>query len=224
MITCTACSSSNVDGAVFCDTCGATLAQATSSQPRTATPASQSPAALPAASSAPSQASGGGLIECPQCHHKNPATNLFCDNDGFPLKSVTPGAAAAATSAPADVAPTLPPPLLPPPPATRAVKLVLAGSGQEVLLPDKPEVLLGRKDPTAGVFPEVDTTAVGGLDAGVSRRHCMILRQGDQLLVEDLESLNGTYVNDVSVRPNQPRGLNSGDRMRVGQLTFTVQF
>ena len=58
--------------------------------------------------------------------------------------------------------------------------------------------------------------------AEVSRRHCRISEHEGLLWVEDLESVNGTYVNGdlitgrVVARP--------GDRLRVGPVTFVVEY
>ncbi|HEY9500949.1 MAG TPA: sigma 54-interacting transcriptional regulator, partial [Pyrinomonadaceae bacterium] len=54
-------------------------------------------------------------------------------------------------------------------------------------------------------------------DASVSRRHSLIERQGEDLVISDLESLNGTFVNDVPVRT---RVLEHGDRVRIGESQF----
>lgn len=51
----------------------------------------------------------------------------------------------------------------------------------------------------------------------VSRRHCLIKRDADQFKLSDLESLNGTFVNDV---PIKERLLNHGDRIRIGDTLF----
>jgi Nif-specific regulatory protein len=55
-------------------------------------------------------------------------------------------------------------------------------------------------------------------DPSVSRRHCVIKREGDLFKINDLESLNGTFVNDVPVKE---RFLEHGDRVRMGDYTFS---
>ena len=54
----------------------------------------------------------------------------------------------------------------------------------------------------------------------VSRFHCQIKRNGSELIIEDLGSTNGTFVNDEQVK--QPRTLSVGDVVRVGheQVVF----
>lgn len=49
----------------------------------------------------------------------------------------------------------------------------------------------------------------------VSRFHCQISRQDDQLVLEDLSSTNGTFVNDIRLQ-TEPYVLSVGDVVRIG--------
>ncbi len=60
-------------------------------------------------------------------------------------------------------------------------------------------------------------------DGEVGRKHFRVIRQGDTYLVEDLESRNGTFVNDEACRITQRR-LRSGDVLLVGSNTILVFF
>jgi Nif-specific regulatory protein len=63
-----------------------------------------------------------------------------------------------------------------------------------------------------------DTTATLCLaDASVSRRHSQIEKEDEQFVILDLESLNGTFINDVPVKR---RRLEHGDRVRIGDSQF----
>jgi len=55
------------------------------------------------------------------------------------------------------------------------------------------------------------------LDASVSRRHCLILRENDQFKIQDLKSRNSTFVNGV---PVTERTLASGDEIKIGNSLF----
>jgi len=58
-------------------------------------------------------------------------------------------------------------------------------------------------------------------DEAISRRHARVFpTSGGQLIVEDLESLNGTYVNNVRI--NTPELLHHGDEVRVGGTVLRV--
>ena len=54
-------------------------------------------------------------------------------------------------------------------------------------------------------------------DASVSRRHSRIEKKDDDFIITDLDSLNGTFVNDVPVKS---RRLEHGDRVRIGDSQF----
>jgi len=54
-------------------------------------------------------------------------------------------------------------------------------------------------------------------DASVSRRHSQIDKEENQFVILDLESLNGTFINDVPVKR---RALQHGDRLRIGDSQF----
>ena len=54
-------------------------------------------------------------------------------------------------------------------------------------------------------------------DAAVSRRHSTIEKKDDGFVITDLDSLNGTFVNDVPIRS---RMLEHGDRVRIGDSQF----
>lgn len=57
-------------------------------------------------------------------------------------------------------------------------------------------------------------------DPLASRVHCRLSASGRQLLVEDLDSTNGTFVNGSRAGIV---GLEAGDRLRVGRSEFIVR-
>ncbi|HEY7474150.1 MAG TPA: FHA domain-containing protein, partial [Vicinamibacterales bacterium] len=55
----------------------------------------------------------------------------------------------------------------------------------------------------------------------VSRLHCRLTAdRSDQLIVEDLDSTNGTIVNGRRIKRSV---LKAGDRLRVGRIEFVIQ-
>jgi Nif-specific regulatory protein len=58
------------------------------------------------------------------------------------------------------------------------------------------------------------------LDSLVSRRHCLIRRDGEGFLIKDLDSRNSTFVNNVPVKE---RLLADGDQIRVGKSILVFQ-
>ena len=56
-------------------------------------------------------------------------------------------------------------------------------------------------------------------DPFASTRHARLVRQGAIVVIEDLGSTNGTYHNEELL--DGPRPLHPGDRIRIGDSTFT---
>lgn len=56
-------------------------------------------------------------------------------------------------------------------------------------------------------------------DPFASARHAQITRQGYLLVIEDLGSTNGTYLNGEPLRGPQP--LHPGDRIKIGDSEFS---
>jgi hypothetical protein len=58
-------------------------------------------------------------------------------------------------------------------------------------------------------------------DPFASAQHARIYEQGDILVIEDLGSTNGTYLNEELLQT--PRPLHLGDRVRIGDSEFTFE-
>lgn len=86
--------------------------------------------------------------------------------------------------------------------------VAIAGKLHGTVLPisDSP-VIIGRESAATLYLPE----------GAVSRRHSQIEREGDEFILTDLDSLNGTFVNDVPVKR---RSLEHGDKITIGNSHF----
>ncbi len=58
-------------------------------------------------------------------------------------------------------------------------------------------------------------------DTFASSQHARLALHGDVMVVEDLGSTNGTYLNEEPLRGPQP--LHPGDRIRIGDSSFTFE-
>lgn len=58
-------------------------------------------------------------------------------------------------------------------------------------------------------------------DSFASTRHARLAPHGDVIVLEDLGSTNGTYLNEEPLRGPQP--LHPGDRIRIGDSVFTFE-
>lgn len=54
----------------------------------------------------------------------------------------------------------------------------------------------------------------------VSRKHSRLIKDGDTLLIEDLGSANGTYLNGVRIQESE---VHAGDTIQIGPIQFIVQ-
>jgi predicted thioesterase len=90
-------------------------------------------------------------------------------------------------------------------------------SAASVVLSDGQRIVLGPEPITIGRLPE-STVVVN--DANVSRRHAEIRRSGNEVVVVDLGSTNGTRVNGATVRE---RVLSDGDNIVVGTTTMRFE-
>jgi pSer/pThr/pTyr-binding forkhead associated (FHA) protein len=89
----------------------------------------------------------------------------------------------------------------------------LMGAGTRPLALHPGDVLTFGRDPQNSVFLE---------DAMVSRRHAVLEFHIDgSVLLRDLGSRNGTYVNGERLPENQPTPLRNGDSIRIGGKVLT---
>lgn len=105
-------------------------------------------------------------------------------------------------------------------------------SGEEraavAALPRTSALLIMQRGPSAGARFLLDaekTVAGRSVDADiflddvtVSRRHAEFVREGDDFLVRDIGSLNGTYINRTRI---DSAVLRSGDEVQIGKYRLT---
>jgi hypothetical protein len=58
-------------------------------------------------------------------------------------------------------------------------------------------------------------------DPFASARHALVYEQGSSIVIEDLGSTNGTYLNEELLQTARP--LHPGDRVRIGDSEFTFE-
>lgn len=157
---------------------------------------------------------------CENCGKANPENEAYCYSCGHILPA---GLAAIATSA------------LPDANVKAQLRWGTAYFGEESLLRihvrDVNQVLevifhdqlvLGRA--VGDVNPDVDLTPYNAQDLGVSRRHVKLTRESETLMVQDLGSINGTFLNGQRLLPYQPRVLRNDDDLVLGRLTLRVSY
>jgi len=85
-------------------------------------------------------------------------------------------------------------------------------------------LVLGRPSPSAHA-ELVDLSVFEGYRYGVSRQHAMLWRSADDvLLIEDLGSRNGTFIDGQRLQPLKRYMLNHDDRLQLGELFLRLRF
>ncbi len=94
----------------------------------------------------------------------------------------------------------------------KEARLVVISSGQQ--FPLKSDMMVvGRQDPTLGIYPEINLA-----DKTVGRRHAYLRNQHGTFTVEDLNALNKTRLNGVTLTPHEECTLKDGDIIRFGSI------
>ncbi len=104
-----------------------------------------------------------------------------------------------------------------------SVALYIGEASDPVIVQFSRDITLGRFAPGTVLKPTVDLTGYGGYEKGISRLHAAIRRhpQGG-LMVEDMGSANGTWLNGDRLQPYAPQRLKSGDRLTLARLPIAV--
>jgi len=102
---------------------------------------------------------------------------------------------------------------------------LVATTGQAIPITQN-ETVIGRSHPRDPSAPDIDLWTLGIEEARTaSRRHCRVFLKDDAYFLEDLASMNGTFLNDIQCVAGTIYPLKDGDQIMAGrvQLTFTKQ-
>lgn len=95
------------------------------------------------------------------------------------------------------------------------------GEGQErVLTIDRDELTNAYPGVTVGRHPKIADRAID--EPSLSRRHFRLSRSAEGVTLEDLSSLNGTWLDGVPLAPYAPVTLSDGQTITAGRLTLKV--
>jgi hypothetical protein len=113
------------------------------------------------------------------------------------------------------------PPLPPPTPVLKPRLIVLRGMRIGAEFP----VYEGRN--TVGRFADkpvdIDLVSQESVEqVWCSRQHAVLAFEKAQVAIEDLNSLNGTWVNGVRIHAGQPRVLRHGDVVQIGTVQMKL--
>jgi hypothetical protein len=164
------------------------------------------------------------MIICSNCQHENVSGTLFCVECGAQLngtETLTTQAItqdqivddlkkASATSEP------------PSSPANSWLSLHLMDSGKILPLATRNEFTMGRLSEGQPIMPDIDLTPYQAYASGVSRLHAVVKRESERVVIMDLGSSNGTYLNGRRLNPHTEEALKHGDVVALGKLKIQV--
>jgi pSer/pThr/pTyr-binding forkhead associated (FHA) protein len=152
-------------------------------------------------------------VHCPECGFVNAEGANYCQKCGAFLGDVAPAGESGGDTTEAyqiDETGELKPVDLERVTGEGATLVIRAGGGRagEVFNVAGERMTIGRS-PDAEVFLD---------DVTVSRNHALLVRRADGLYIDDLGSLNGTYVNRRRIESHKLAG---GDELQVGKYKLT---
>ena len=149
------------------------------------------------------------FVYCPECGFQNPEAANYCSKCGALLVTDEGGAETTQSYTPEDTADEDGP--LEELTADGPALVVRSGGGRagEHFIPQGERTTIGRS-PDCDVFLD---------DVTVSRKHAVLVQADGTFSIEDLGSLNGTFVNRKRI--DSATALESGDEVQIGKYRMS---
>jgi len=144
------------------------------------------------------------IVYCPECGFQNPEAANYCAKCGALLTTDEVGAETTQTYTPEEIADEDGP--LEEIAAEGPALVVRSGGGRagEHFMPQGERTTVGRS-PDCDIFLD---------DVTVSRRHAIVAKGASTFTIEDLGSLNGTFLNRHRIERGE---LENGDEVQIGK-------
>jgi FHA domain len=165
------------------------------------------------------------MIECDNCKHSNLDGTMFCAECGAQLigrDNLTTQNISTQQFSQANPQKTKTDVYQPFDGSDAWGSLHLLDTGQVLPLSVRNEFTLGRISEGQPIMPDIDLSPYQAYAAGVSRLHGVIKRIGNTIVIVDLGSANGTYINGKRLSPNAEQTLSHGDIVALGKLKMQI--
>lgn len=163
-------------------------------------------------------------IRCPNCDKKNRVKEVFCYNCGEILQKDSSTTVSSIESD--DTEDIFPNEYF----SDGSIIILDAQNADEhfELRPQLQEsrITIGRGTQSRGATANVSFTSAQSVELGVSRLHVAIHfdKYQNVLRVEDLDSANGTFINNQRLYPKELRILCNRDELRLGRMLLHVKY
>ena len=106
---------------------------------------------------------------------------------------------------------------------TKGITLIHLETSQPLAALNEKTFILGRATEEINTHePLIDLTEFNALDNGISRVHALSQKTKSGYQIKDLDSTNGTWLENQRLAPQIPTSLQSGDRIRLGRMHILV--
>lgn len=160
------------------------------------------------------------MIVCRNCKHQEADGAIFCSECGMQLVQYTPRETQRFNTAASELGTVSTPDAPAQSPAW--ISMHLLDSGQILPVSDRAEFTMGRVSENQPIMPDIDLSPFKAFDHGVSRLHAVIRNNSGKIVIMDLGSSNGTYINGTRIVPNIEQPLRHGDIVALGKLKMQV--
>jgi hypothetical protein len=162
------------------------------------------------------------MIVCQNCKSQEPDGTIFCSECGAQLTEVNSAQTQKFTSSTKELRESLEYAKEIPGKGGTWISLHLLDSGQILPFSEQTEFSLGRLSDNQPIEPDVDLSPYKAFDNGVSRLHAVIRQNEGNVVLVDLGSSNGSYINGIRILPNIEHPLRHGDIVALGKLKIQV--
>jgi hypothetical protein len=162
------------------------------------------------------------MIVCQNCKSEEPDGTIFCSECGTQLMEIDTVQTQKFSDNAGELREVIPYADGFSTPGNSWISIHLLDSGKILPFSDPKEFTLGRLSDNQPIEPDIDLSPYKAFDNGVSRLHAVIRYKEGDVVIVDVGSSNGTYINGVRILPNIEHPLRHGDIVALGKLKMQI--